>query len=81
MFDIVELKGSYYEIGIGWGSAFKSEMNNVIETELGIISNFFGIDIDTVVELGRKYIPVAKNYDPDFVEVLQGFAEGAGVDF
>jgi len=81
MFNVVELKGSYYEIGIGWGAAFKSEMDNVIETELGIISNFLGIDIDAVVELGRKYIPVAKKYDPDFVEVLQGFAEGAGVDF
>jgi len=81
MFSTVELKGSYYEIGRGWGSTFKGEMDKVVETELGIISNFYGIDIDAVVELGRKYLPVAKSYDPDFIEVLQGFAEGAGVDF
>lgn len=81
MLNTVELKGSYYEIGRGWGLAFKGEMDKVIETELGIISNFYGIDIDAVVELGRKYLPVAKNYDPDFIVVLQGVAEGAGVDF
>ncbi len=81
MFNIVELKGSYYEIGRGWGTAFKGEMDKVVQTELGIISRFYGINIDAVVELGRKYLPIAKSYDPDFVEVLQGFAEGAEVEF
>ncbi len=81
MVNTIELKGSYHEIGRGWGAAFKGEMDKVVQTELGIISKFYGIDIDAVVELGRKYLPVATSYDPDFIEVLQGFAEGAGVDF
>lgn len=81
MLNTVELKGSYYEIGRGWGSIFKDEMDKVVQTELGIISNFYEINIDAVVELGKKYLPIAKSYDPDFIKVLQGFAEGAEVDF
>lgn len=81
MVNTVELKGSYREIGRAWGTTFKSEMNKVVQIELGIIAKFYGIDIDSVVDLGQKYLPVAKRYDPEFIEVLTGFSEGAGVDF
>ena len=60
MGNVVELSGSYYEIGKGWGAVFKEEMRKVVEIELGIISAFYGIDIDGVVEVSRKYLPAAK---------------------
>lgn len=81
MGEIITLKGSYYEIGKGWGSAFKGKMEKVAQIELGVISNFYGISVDTVVASGKKYLPVAESYDPDFMEVLKGFAEGSGIDF
>ena len=81
MIKTVELKGSYYEIGVGWGNAFQGEMDMVVQIELGIISKIIGTEIATVVELGKKYLPVVKEYDPDFVEVLKGFAKGAGIEF
>lgn len=81
MVKVVELSGSYYEIGNGWGAVFKGEMEAVAQIELGMLTRFFGIDIVAVVELGRKYLPVAKRYDPEFIEVLRGFADGADMDF
>ncbi len=81
MLRVVDLKGSYYEIGKGWGTAFKGEMDKVIQIELGVIANFYGIPMEAVVELSKKYHPVAEKYDPDFMEVLKGFAEGAAIEF
>lgn len=78
---LITLKGSYYEIGKGWGAAFKGKMEKVVQIELGIIANFYGVPVDTIVASGKKYLPIAKSYDPDFMEVLKGFAEGAGIDF
>ncbi|ACS78934.1 peptidase C45 acyl-coenzyme A:6-aminopenicillanic acid acyl-transferase [Maridesulfovibrio salexigens DSM 2638] len=81
MLKIVELQGSYYEIGKGWGEVFRQEMDRIITSELGVIATYYGIDTETVIELGKKYLPAAQKYDPEFIEVLHGFAEGAGVSF
>lgn len=81
MLNVVELTGSYYEIGEGWGGAFEGKMDKVFQIELGVIANFYGISIDAVVDLSKKYLAVTEDYDPDFIEVLKGFAAGAGIDF
>lgn len=81
MLRVAELKGSYYEIGEGWGKEFQGKMDNVIQIELGVAASFYGIPIEGVIELSRKYLPVAKNYDPNFIEVLRGFADGAEIEF
>ncbi|QJB57192.1 C45 family peptidase [Pseudodesulfovibrio sp. zrk46] len=81
MLQTVELQGSYYDIGKGWGEVFKQDMDRIISTELGLIAAFYGINTETVIELGQKFFPAAQQYDPDFIEVLRGFSEGAGVNF
>lgn len=81
MLSVVDLKGSYYEIGEGWGKAFEGKMNKVIQIELGVIADFYGIPIEDVVNLSKKYLPVAEKFDPDFMEVLKGFADGADIEF
>ena len=82
MVRLVELKGSCHsEIGLKWGAAFKGEMDKVAQIELGVIAQFFGMDKDAVVALGRKYLPAARQFDPEFMEVLKGFAKGADMEF
>lgn len=81
MVTITELIGSYYEIGRDWGTAFKGKMDEVAQLELGIIANFYQVDIGAVIKLSEKYLPAAKQYDPDFIQVLEGFAQGAEIDF
>lgn len=81
MLPVADLKGSYYEIGEGWGSVFKGKMDKVIQIELGIIAAFYGIPVEAVVELSKKYLQVAEKFDPDFMEVLKGFADGSNIDF
>lgn len=78
---LITLKGSYYEIGKGWGAAFKGTMEKVVQIELGIIAKWYGVPVETIVVSSKKYLPIAKSYDPDFIEVLRGFADGAGIDF
>lgn len=81
MLRTVELEGSYYEIGQGWGTVFKEEMEKVTQIELNIIAAFYQTDIEGVISMGRKYLPAAEQYDPDFMEVLHGFADGACIEF
>ncbi|WP_163337311.1 C45 family peptidase [Desulfopila sp. IMCC35008] len=81
MLNLVDLKGSYFEIGKGWGKVFEGKMDKVIQVELGVVAGYYGIPMEAVVELSKKYQPIAENYDPDFIEVLKGFASGADIDF
>lgn len=81
MLKAVELQGSHYEIGKGWGEAFRDDMSRIVEIELGTTAALLGTDMETVIALGKRYLPLAEAYDPEFIHVLQGFARGAGVDF
>ncbi len=63
---IITLKGSYYEIGKGWGAGFKGKMEKVVQTELGIIANFYGVPVDTIIASGKKYLPIAMRVRKEF---------------
>lgn len=77
----VELKGSYFEIGKGWGEIFSQEIEQVIATELSIVAAFFNGSTDAVVAAAQRYMQAATAYDPEGVEILRGFSAGAKVDF
>ena len=81
MIKVVELEGSYYQIGQGWGEALREDMPKIIQIELGTVAALLGVDIKTVVAIGSSYLEVAEKYDPDFMQVLKGFSQGAEVDF
>ncbi|WP_027184836.1 C45 family autoproteolytic acyltransferase/hydolase [Desulfovibrio inopinatus] len=81
MLNIVELKGSYYEIGVGWGKAFKNDMPNVVRIEMEAITAILGLNLENVIQISSQYMTLASDYDPDFMQVLRGFADGAEMQF
>ena len=79
--DMVELGGSYYEIGELWGKAAKPYLKSVIADELGGLAEFMSVETDRLISVSTKLLPVAEQYDPEFIEVLKGMAKGADVPF
>ena len=81
MLQVVELEGSFLDIGRGWGRAFRDAMPAVLETELGGVAAVLGVDAEAVIGLAAPHREAAQAFDPDSMLVLQGFAEGAGIGF
>jgi isopenicillin-N N-acyltransferase-like protein len=82
---IVYVAGNHYEMG--WQIGI--DRREVIGQMLGVYRRYFdeegervGIsDWDEAILHARKYLPFAEESLPQYVEELQGVAEGAGVDF
>lgn len=77
MLNIVELEGSYYEIGQKWGKAVKPYLKSVIDGEIGGLAQFMSMDKAQLVSISSQLMPAAEQYDPDFMRVLEGISKGA----
>ena len=78
---IIPLKGTYFEIGRSWGKALKTDLKRSIDQELGGIARFVSKDKKELTAMSNKLIPVANRYDPEFMQVLKGMADGSGLFF
>lgn len=79
--DIIRLKGSYMEIGYAWGKALQDDLRSSIDNELTGIAKYVGKKKKDLIEMSNKLIPIARAYDPQFLEVMEGMAEGSGISF
>lgn len=79
--EIIQLKGTYTEIGHAWGRAMKEELRSNIHNQLTGIANYISKEKKDLILLSNKLIPMARAYDPQFMEVLEGMAEGSGISF
>lgn len=81
MLKTIELKGSYEEIGFEWGKQLKEEIDTAFQLEIEGTAKFFGLDPEALVEQANKLVPAAKEYDPNFIKVIDGIAKGSGRSF
>ena len=79
--EVIELSGSYYEIGEKWGHAIKDDLLSSMHAEIGGLTQFFQTDKQDLITKANSFLPKAKDYDSDFIEVLQGLAKGAQAPF
>ncbi len=79
--DMIRLKGSYMEIGHAWGKAIKNDLRSNIDNQLTGIARYISKEKKDLILMSNKLIPVARAYDPQFMEVLEGMAEGSGISF
>lgn len=79
--ELIELKGSYFEIGEQWGKSFGPEINAFMDMEIGGLAQYFQLKSEDVIAMALKFETSAQEYDPDFIEVLKGFSKGANVSF
>jgi len=81
MIKTIELSGTYFEIGKKWGTELKTDIEKTLELEIQWMANFFGIEKNELIQLAAKYIPAAKEFDPEFIQVLEGISQGSGLSF
>ena len=82
---IVYVEGSHYEMGRQIGT----DRKEAVQEMLGTYRRYFEqegeriqiADWDEAILHARKYLPFAEESVPQYVEELQGIAEGAGIDF
>jgi len=79
--DLIELSGTYFEIGEQWGKAFGNDIKASVNAEIHGLAHFFNVKKTQLVSMASRFLPMAREYDPEFIEVLNGFAAGADIPF
>lgn len=80
----VEVKGSHREIGRQIGEACRNQVVHSIENARRLLESAYdqlGLTWDGAKIQARKYLPFAEERYSQYVEELQGIAEGANVSF
>ncbi len=77
----VEAEGSYREIGRQVGEASRELIASAISFYEEHFVGMSGITFAEAERQAREYLPQAEQYLPQYVEELEGMAEGAGLPF
>lgn len=80
-FDVIECRGSDYEIGLQYGEACGEKIRSNIEMTYASTMLFQNVSREQVVGNVKKFIPLAEAFDPVAIEYVKGIAKGAGVSF
>ncbi|MTI80871.1 MAG: hypothetical protein FH758_08305 [Firmicutes bacterium] len=80
-FQVIECKGTPYQIGLQWGEGCKESINKAMELTFGGLSYVNNTTKEDVISNALKFLPKVKNFDPDLIEMIKGQADGAGISF
>ena len=80
-FEIIECSGKPYDIGFQRGSACKEHIIQSINMFMEGLRGAYGVGKEQAISFGKKFLPLAEEFDPDQIEEFKGAAEGAEVSF
>ena len=75
---VVDVAGSPSSIGRTLGRSCKG-MASTMLAEARVALEKKGVKWPAAIELTKHYRPYCEEYDPDFVEMVEGYADGSGV--
>jgi isopenicillin-N N-acyltransferase-like protein len=78
-FQIVELKGSAYEMGLQHGKALTEEIRANLTLYFDMVKGLAGTDPEVCLQHAGKFQEAIHSHAPELLEEMQGIAEGAGV--
>jgi isopenicillin-N N-acyltransferase-like protein len=81
---IVEVSGTHYEMGCQIGEARREQIHHSIENAHVLIDQTYaslGLTWTGARIQSRKYLPFAEERYPQYIEEMQGIAQGASVAF
>jgi isopenicillin-N N-acyltransferase like protein len=80
---VVECSGTPYEVGRQYGENRASSIRKASELFFGaLIRSPFKVDKDEVKATARRaFLNTTRSFDPGSLDMVEGLAEGAGVDF
>lgn len=76
MFQVLETKGSFRQVGRDIGEAFKRETSGWIKKLKELEPNY-----DRELEKVKQYIPISEDNLPDICDMVKGMAEGGGISY
>lgn len=85
--EIIECAGTPYEIGLQYGMAGISFLQESLELCVDTLINFSNITMnaelskDEILTTAGKFFSMVEDFDPDLIEFVKGQAEGAGMNF
>lgn len=81
LFPCIDISGTPYEIGFAHGKNYKKQVLHSIETYKQMFKDYSGLTWDEGKEIAKRYIEPNRSYNPDYLEEMQGVADGAEVTF
>ena len=80
-FPILEVKGSYYDIGYAIGSQFNKEINDVFNKRWQWFEGMKETTFKDNKTLFDGLLAASKKHFPKYIEEIKGLAEGSGISF
>lgn len=77
----LEAEGTSYQIGLTIGTEAAAQVHNCIRSYRDQFAAVAGLAWDEAKRLAQQYRAVIARYNPDYIEEIQGIADGAGVTF
>ncbi len=78
---VIRASGRNYEIGFAHGRGGKSQIDVTIENLKRSVKDGIGCDWEICMQIAKAFIPAVKAYNPQYLEEIQGIADGAGYRF
>lgn len=78
---VIEAEGTNYEIGYAVGSKAKSQVLCCIQSYKDQFEAFVGLEWSKAKKLAQQYKDIIGDYNHDYIDEMQGIADGAGVEF
>lgn len=77
----IEAEGSNYDIGFAVGDACKNDIHAMLEHVKSDYEHKTKNDFTTLIEKSRRFAKICKSAHPEYVQELNGMADGAEIDF
>lgn len=80
-FRVIECKGTPYEIGKQWGEGCRDNILTAARNSMESMTSFLNISREQVIALALEHLPQMEEFDPYFVDMMRGQADGSGLSF
>ena len=80
-FQVVECRGTPYEIGQQYGEACRENIKKSLEMNLYGLSAWYKAPKQNVITNAMRFLPNVQDFDPYLIEMLKGQAQGSGLSF
>jgi isopenicillin-N N-acyltransferase-like protein len=75
----VSISGAPHERGVQYGQQAKEQVHHNVAIYREMFQHYLGLSWKEILPEAAKYISVLKRDDPDYLEEIQGIADGAGL--
>jgi isopenicillin-N N-acyltransferase like protein len=81
MYQVVDCRGNAYELGRQWGEGCREINAELLRQNLAYVMKEYNVSRQEILHEAMKFFPLVEQYDPYFLEMLEGQASALGVRF